>query len=524
MSIFSSRWLRPVVASVALVLAIPTTSMATHNIPDPPDCDEDDLLLTLDVSGTLQHIICSGDMVDGFEFPGIPDGIGIAPGPDEGTINVFVNHEESDVPFPATGTNAQADFQDSSVSKITLDAETGELLDAAVALPASAGFMRLCSSFMAGPAEGFSRYTYLTGEETNDVVDVEPDAPYGPDPSTSPQRQGGLNLVLNAEPDGDGGFVAVPGMGRHNHENTVPVPGDWNKHALLSTDDTFTATTSQLYLYLAKEHQIWQDKGSLWAFQVTGTDAGPVDPFDPFNGANDYLDLEAGEEFQGRFIRVPKDIAKGTTDERPQDALENWSNDKNVFQFVRLEDLDYDRNDPLVVYMTDTGASGVVPNPATGRMHRPGGVVGQADNGSIFQMEFSQENPRKVDSLSLLHDADSQVTDPETAQTMRQPDNMGVSDDSLMIQEDAFGEPKSRIWRYAFDSGDWDVVAHVNENDWESSGIVDASEWLWDGAWLVDVQGHGNDDWVDFEDPTPTRAWHLRQESGQLLIMTIPGT
>jgi hypothetical protein len=53
---------------------------------------------------------------------------------------------------------------------------------------------------------------------------------------------------------------------------------------------------------------------------------------------------------------------------------------------------------------------------------------------------------------------------------------------------------------------------------------VDASGWLWDGAWLVDVQGHGNDDWVDFENETPTRPWHLRQESGQLLIMTIPGS
>ncbi|MGH2657625.1 MAG: hypothetical protein ACRDIZ_13190 [Actinomycetota bacterium] len=520
-----SRWLRPLAVAAALVLAVPAQSTASHNVPAPPDCDEDDFLLSLDVTGTLQHVICSGDTLGGFEFPGIPDGIGIAPGADESTINVFVNHEESDVPFPATGVNAQADFQDSSVSKVTLDAGTGELLAAEVALPASAGFMRLCSSFMAGPDEGFSRYTYLTGEETNDVVAVEPGAPYGADPSVAPNRQGGLNLVLDAEPDGDGDFAAVPGMGRHNHENTVPVPGGWNQLALLSTDDTFTATTSQLYLYLANhERHIWQDKGSLWGFQVTRDDGVPVDPFDPFNGANDYLDLEAGEEFQGRFIRVPKEIAMGTTAERPQDALENWSNANNVFQFVRLEDLDYDRSNPRVVYIADTGASGVVPNPATGRMHRPGGVAGQANNGSIFRMEFDAKNPRKVDSLTLLHDADSQVTAPGEP-NMRQPDNMGVSQNSLMIQEDTSGPPvNSRIWRFNFATEAWDVVATVNENDWESSGIVDASGWLWDGTWIVDVQGHGNDDWVAFENETPTRPWHLRQESGQLLIMTIPGS
>lgn len=520
-----SRWLRPLAVAAALVIVAPTASTASHNVPSPPACDENDFLLSLNVSGTLQHIICSGDNLGGFEFPGIPDGIGIAPGPTEGTINVFVNHEESDVPFPATGVNAQADFQDSSVSKLTLDADTGDLIEAEVAVPASAGFMRLCSSFMAGPDEGFSRYTYMTGEETNDVVDVEPGAPYGPDPSVAPQRQGGLNLLLDAEPDGDGEFVAVPGQGRHNHENTVPVPGGWNQLALLSTDDTFTATTSQLYLYLANsEDHLWQDKGSLWAFQATRDDGVAVDPFDPFNGANDYLDLTVGEEFEGRFIRVPREIAEGTTAERPQDALENWSNANNVFQFVRLEDLDYDRSNPRVVYMTDTGATQVVPNPATGRMHRPAGAAGQANNGSVFRMEFDSNNPRKVNSFTILHDADSQVTKAGVA-NLRQPDNMGINEDTMMIQEDASGPPvNSRIWRYDFDSETWDVVATVNENDWESSGIVDASDWLWDGAWLVDVQGHGNDDWVEFENETPTRPWHLRLESGQLLIMTIPGS
>lgn len=517
-----SRWLRPLIGAAAVIVALPATSAATHIVPAPPACGEANFLLTLTVPGTLDHIICSGDDIGSFEFPGIPDGIGIAPGPTPDTINVFVNHEESDVPFPAPpAVNAAADFQDSTVSRLTLDVATGAIVEAEVALPASAGFMRLCSSFMAGPDEGFSRYTYLTGEETNDVVPVEPDAPYGADPSVAPNRQGGLNLLLDAEPDGDGEFVAVPGMGRHNHENTVPVPGDWNQIALLSTDDTFTATTSQLYLYLANsEDHLWQDKGSLWAFQVTRTDEGPIDPRDPFNEANDYLDLTVGEEFSGRFIRVPKQIAEGTTSERPQDALENWSNENNVFQFVRLEDLDYDRADNRVVYIADTGASGVVPDPTTGRMTRPGSP-GQANNGSIFRMEFSEEDPRKVDSFTLLHDADTEITDPDTGAIMRQPDNMGISENSLMVQEDAVN---SKVWQLDLATDDWRVVAALNESDWESSGIVDASAWMGPGTWLLDVQGHGDDDWVEFENSTASRPWHLKMESGQLLIMTIPGS
>ena len=67
-------------------------------------------------------------------------------------------------------------------------------------------------------------------------------------------------------------------------------------------------------------------------------------------------------------MRVPRKIARGRTDTAPQQALEDYSNDRNVFQFIRLEDLAYDRNNPRVVYVADTGRSRIVPNPDTGRM------------------------------------------------------------------------------------------------------------------------------------------------------------
>ena len=514
---------RPLIAlAAALAVTTPTPSQATHTpAPAPPPCT-DTSFLTLEAFGTLKSIICSGQLVGDFEFQGIPDGIGITPGPAPGTVNVFVNHEESHVPFPAPpAANAAADFQDSSVSRLTIDTATGLIVDADVALSASAGFLRFCSAFMAGPDEGFSRYTFFTNEETDDVVPVPPGAPYGPDPSVAPNRQAGYAVALDAE---SGEFTQIAGMGRHNHENTVPIPGGWKKFALLSTDDTFNPPTSQLYLYLARhEDQIWKDKGGLWAFQVTRTDQGPVDPFDPQNGANDYLDIEEGDNWQGRFIRVPKRIARGTTAERPQLGLENWSNENNVFQFIRLEDLDYDRTNHRIVYIADTGTTRVVPDPATGRLRRgPPGTIGRADNGRIFRFKFDRKNPRKVDSFSILLNADAGGASPSV---MHQPDNIGINQLSLMVQEDAGPpNPNSRIWRYDFDSETWSVVAHVNESDWESSGIVDASEWFGPGAWLLDVQGHGEDDWVDHRVPEAGRPWFIRQEAGQLLLMRLPGT
>ena len=213
---------------------------------------------------------------------------------------------------------------------------------------------------------------------------------------------------------------------------------------------------------------------------------------------------------------MPKDIARGLTGVAPQTALEHWSNENNVFQFIRLEDIDYDRNNPRVVYVADTGAPRVVPDPATGRMMRgPGGTVGLADNGRIFKFVVNEKNPRKVDSFSVFADADAPGADEYVPFTS--PDNIGTSANSLMVQEDT---DEAAVWWYNFNNDTWSVVATVNDPDGESSGIVDASAWFGPGAWILDVQGHGRN--VD-EEVQPSGVL-FKRESGQLMLMVIPGS
>ena len=74
---------------------------------------EKDPYITLD-PGTpegaeVTAIVSVGESVDGVLFEGIPDGIGLKPGPDKHTVEVFVTHEQSTVPFLG-----ERDFQDSS--------------------------------------------------------------------------------------------------------------------------------------------------------------------------------------------------------------------------------------------------------------------------------------------------------------------------------------------------------------------------------------------------------------------------
>ena len=161
--------------------------------------------------------------------------------PGDGWVDVYVAHEESHVPFGLTSTTASADFQDSSVTRVRVDLATKSIVEMEVALPASAGLIRFCSAFMAGPEHGFANYTFLVNEESNDVLPVPPGAPYGADtPSLGVQRQAGYAAFLDTS---TGEFDVIPGAGRHNHENTVVVPGGWERQIVsLSGDDTFTST------------------------------------------------------------------------------------------------------------------------------------------------------------------------------------------------------------------------------------------------------------------------------------------
>jgi hypothetical protein len=299
----------------------------------------------------------------------------------------------------------------------------------------------------------------------------------------------------------------------------------------LSGDDTFNAPSSQLYLYEADSPaDLLADAGHLFAFRVTGTDGTPLaDPTDPFNGANDYGDIVVGDDWQGEFIPVPDGIADGTdptegglyAPANPQDALERWSNANNVFQFIRVEDIAYDRGDPNVVYFADTGERRAIPNAATGRLQRgSSATVGPYPNGRIFRIEFDPEDPLTVLSFSILHDADPLGLGNPAA--MHQPDNIETSANSLMVQEDSAQAPFSRIWRYDFATETWSVVARVNDQDWESSGIVDASAAFGPGAWLVTVQAH--DVFVDQSDPLVPNTTIMKREGGQLILLRLPGS
>ena len=547
----SRRSAGAILTALALILTLPAITLGV-----PPGHARPDPLVSSTISGAIiLPLINSGDTRNGVTFEGIPDGLGIVPVGDGGDqIDIFVNFEQSHVPF-----GGFADFEDSSVQRVRLNLDNLEVSQLKEMLPPSAGFVRFCSATMVGPDQGFDRYTFLLNEESVDYLPLVPDGPYGADASISGTydfRQAGYSVWLDAK---TGDFETIPGLGRLNHENTVVVPGGWDDIVALTGDDTFSAPSSQLYLYAAEDSGAFlADEGSLLAFQVTGRNGVPLlDPGDPLNDANDFLEISMGDDWQGQFIPVPDEVADGTTALPPQQALEEWSNTENVFQFVRVEDIAYDPDDPRTVYFADTGTTRLQETGA-GRLTRVAADQWPYydSDGRIFKMVLNADNPRIVDSFSIVAQGrlriHEEVLPPTTPRTeivtvldpgigFVNPDNMDAGHTSLMVQED--GAVNNDVWQYTLGSGSpgtWTKVASATQTTTaETSGIIDASAWLGAGWWVLDVQSHVNllgavpaGTWGDDPEHEPIyplgpangAAYSLRRELGQLLLLYIPGS
>jgi hypothetical protein len=465
---------------------------------------------------TVKPLITVGETLPGtnYMFESIPDGISLLRGR-HGKVQAYVNHETSTVPFPA-GFN---DFTNALLSKLTLS-KSGGVLAGSYVIPDSANYQRFCSNFLASRKHGFEFPLLFTNEEATDFVNRTGTAFPG---TPGVQEQAGVVVAFNPRTEQ---YKTIYGMGRHNHENSVALEG-YRRPVVLSGDDTFTAPSSQLYMYTARNAQaVWNDEGSLWAFK---SDVATI---------NDYGDLTATNSVSGTFIPVPRNIAVGE-----QTGLENWSNENNVFQFIRLEDIAYDRNRPNVVYMADTGEPRAKPHATSGRLFRDTTGGGPYPNGRIFKFVFDKRDPTKVKSLSILIDGDALgAASAGVLDLIHQPDNLETTEKLLLIQEDPGSQNQyplgtgttARIWAYDLKKGGAPfVVARVNQSAdngptdvnstlglagaWESSGIVDASRFFGKGAFLVDIQAG-----TLIVEQEPRGNLLYQREGGQLLLFRLP--
>jgi hypothetical protein len=542
------------------------------------------MLTTVMPGVSATPLLTVGDVLrSGYRFESIPDGISVRTR-GRGRVDLLVNHETSKVPFPynaaaPTAANGEDDFDNAQVSKLKLNQRSAGVLNGSFAIDSSSGYQRFCSNYLATSREDFDRDIFFTNEETPDYVYRQEDSwpPVMGDPA---EEEAGLVVALDVK---TGKHKPIYGMGRHNHENSVAIPG-YGHPVVFSGDDTFTSgpltgvfptgavpSQSQLYSYIAESTgALMADTGDLWAF-VSDTP-----------GVKNYYDVlpNSGTEVKGHFIKVPKDIATGRnpdgseikaadkdfppppangswqTDLRsatpvgidgPQWVLEYWSDINNVFQFVRVEDIAYDKRAGMVnvVYIVDSGRGRTDAQSLDTPNFR-------STNGRVWKMVLDPDDPTVVTSLTVFVEGDDNPV--KTPTEIHQPDNIETTRNGMLVTEDPgssqqfpVGSPDpaattARLWHVPF-SGSSAVVAKVdqsadggptdvdgrppgNQGAWESSGIVDASAAFGPGAYLINVQAHTL--WVekapgDDNNGDGQPDFTYKREGGQLGLLRIPG-
>ena len=240
-------------------------------------------------------------------------------------------------------------------------------------------------------------------------------------------------------------------MGRHNHENSVGIPGLRVPGRALRRRHFDAPAPSSTCTRRRAATDVWNDNGQALRLRRQRPGDQRLRRRHRGDGA-----------IPGRFIEVPREIATGkdaddgsevtsadfgyplpsasptTTPPYPKPAtaampdgpqwvLEHWSNEHNVFQFIRVEDIAYDRRPGMsnVVYLADTGEPRAKPSAIAGwtRLERSATGGGPHMNGRIFKLTLGS-NPLEGATLDILPGANFDALGYNSTAAVHQPDNI----------------------------------------------------------------------------------------------------
>jgi hypothetical protein len=427
-----------------------------------------------------------------YRMVGIPDGLGAHPNGD-GTSTLFMNHElgSTTLSEPVVGGPKN---RGAIVSQWLLDEDGNPLagkraydviyqentfLGPAPVVGNEAQmprqFARFCSGFLAGERNGFDRQIYLTNEEETGSLTFD--------------GRGGLSLAIF-----DGELHTLPKLGRYSKENTVVQPGKGTQTVIFATEDGPATLDNQLYMYVGKKDRSANasvlgrnglDNGELYVFRS-------LDP-----GRNSERTFTSGS-VTGEWVLIPN--AEGLTDAE----LEAASDAIGAMTFVRPEDGAFNPTAPNEFFFNTTGSSSGADN-------------GVNELGRLYSLRLHPGNPLKPATLTIAYNADTVIA--AGGDIAISPDNIDVSNNYLMINEDGTTESRAvmaakgrdgSIWRFNLVKGpvqavgvDVSTATRIAQLDppgrdgvpvgpgvWETSGIIDTSALFGANTWLSDVQAH----------------------------------
>jgi hypothetical protein len=389
-----------------------------------------------------------------YRMVGLPDGLGAFDNGD-GTFTLLSNHEVGNTSGIARAHGAKGSFVSRwTVRKSDLAVLGGEDLMKTVQLwnpatssyaPGTFAFSRFCSADLPAPGAlydaasglGFDGRLFFDGEESG--------------------------LEGKAMAHGmDGTSYELPRVGKMAFENVVANPGSGTTTMVVGTDD---GTGGQVYVYVGTKTNAGSPiakagltNGLLYGIKVTGFPSEP--------GATGIP--------SSPFTLEPMGNVENTTGA----ALEAASVGQQVTTFNRPEDAAWDPMHPADLYFVTTASF-------TG-------------SSRLWRARFTDlTNPAAGGTIEMLLDG---------SEGQKMMDNIGIDKKGhVMIVEDVGNNAHiGRVLRYDIATDTLTTVAQHDParfvtgaagfltQDEEASGIIDASDILGAGWWLVDVQAHYN--------------------------------
>ena len=495
---------------ISPTLLLPRKASAASNIG--PSTTTEPYLVPSIPGVKFVSILTVGDSIGGYRMVGIPDGLGAFLS-GRGLFTLLMNHEITNG-ANVSGIQRAHGSNGAFVSRWTIDQRTLKVSKGQDLTPSSqhvflwdsiheeytqgsTQWQRLCSadlpaeSALFGSGRGTRERIFFDGEEVSDPTSARAWARIVTGPHAGEAWQ-------------------LPRLGRMAYENVVACPHSKDKTVVILTDDgdlstapSATGFPSEVYVYIGEKaksgHPIEQagfTDGDFYGVKVS-VNGTPVDEESDLFGLGV---IATGFIGKGTFSLVNLGDVSNLTQRQIEDA----SIAAGITRFRRPEDSAWDprkgekhRNDVYFVTTADINT-----------------------NCRLWRLRFDdvKENPEKGGTIEIL------LTGSEGHRML---DNVTIDPfGRIVMDEDPGNQGRvSKIWLYQIATGEFIEVAHHNPKffdptilnnssfitqDEESSGIINASDILGDGWFLLDVQAHK----VNTGDPELV-------EGGQLLAMFI---
>lgn len=431
----------------------------------------------------IKSVLTVGDAVPGkdekpYRMVGIPDGLGAYDNGD-GTFTLLMNHELQNTAGAERAHGAKGAFVSKwIIDKETLEVKHGEDLiqqfvlwnkeqDQYNAPVQNVDLSRLCSADLPPQSafydeksgKGYPHRLFMNGEEKG--------------------REG--RAFAHAM---DGTSYELPALGKASWENILVHPNAGEKTVVIGLDDSSGNGSGTVFFYIGDKQsegnpaeRAGLNNGTLYGIKVEDLPQESDDT--QWEGPKPFTLHTFGDAKNKTGAQLAQEISAG-----------------GVTQFQRPEDGAWDPNDPNVFYFVTTAT--------------------MDKKSRLWKLTFNDvTRPDLGGTIEMLLKGD---------EGQKMMDNLTVtSRGEILIQEDPGKQDHiAKVWRYTLADGKLEEVAEHDPRrfaqggekfltyDEESSGIIDVSDILGEGWYLLDVQAH-------FKHTDPELV-----EGGQLLAMYVP--